>query len=365
MIAYGKNWEENMQGSRKQNRINIILTISPPLVLKAGRYFATLIFMGLAVHLILPELASFEASFQVIREMVLWAVLLAAIAQIISYLGAGYLIHSLVEMVNQSISVLKGTIITLAAASIGMLAGDPFGNGAATYRWVRKYGISAEGSGLAGILPTIFNNAILTLLAIAGMLHLILAHELSSIQFFIFFLILIFLCLGLLAISWGKGHKADFISTIDRIAAYFARTRHKSYNPASIETSVDQIFSAFDIIGKGGWKRPIFGAIVTAGFDMLTLYFFFIAAGYEVEPEILIVGYGLPIVGYGLPLLLGKMAFLLPGGVGVVESTMAALYTGLGVPGPIAVVVILSYRIFSFWIPTSIGFPIAFYLQRT
>jgi len=58
------------------------------------------------------------------------------------------------------------------------------------------------------------------------------------------------------------------------------------------------------------------------------------------------------------------MAFLIPGRVGVVESTMAALYTGLGVPGQIAIVVILSYRMFSFWIPTLIGFPIAFYLQR-
>ncbi len=91
---------------------------------------------------------------------------------------------------------------------------------------------------------------------------------------------------------------------------------------------------------------------------MLTLYFFFIAAGFPVGFEILIVGYGLPI-------LLGKIAFLLPGGIGVVESSMAALYTGLGVPGSIAVVVVLSYRVFSFWIPTIIGFPIAFYLQRT
>lgn len=119
---------------------------------------------------------------------------------------------------------------------------------------------------------------------------------------------------------------------------------------------MSQIFSAINILGKGGWRRSVLGAIISTGFDMLTLYFFFIAAGYLVEPEIL-------IVGYGLPLLLGKMAFLLPGGVGVVESSMAAIYTGLGVPGPITVVVILSYRIFSFWIPTLIGFIITFYLR--
>ncbi|MPN44816.1 hypothetical protein SDC9_192383 [bioreactor metagenome] len=90
---------------------------------------------------------------------------------------------------------------------------------------------------------------------------------------------------------------------------------------------------------------------------MLTLYFFFIAAGHPVRLSILLVGYGFPI-------LLGKTAFLIPGGVGIVESTMAALYTGFGIPGPIVVVVILSYRMFSFWIPTIIGFPIAYYLKK-
>jgi len=78
-----------------------------------------------------------------------------------------------------------------------------------------------------------------------------------------------------------------------------------------------------EMLGNGGWQRPLLGAVVNTGFDMLTLYFFFIAAGYP-------VGLGILVVGYGLPLLLGKIAFLLPGGIGVVESTMAALYTGLG-----------------------------------
>jgi uncharacterized protein (TIRG00374 family) len=58
------------------------------------------------------------------------------------------------------------------------------------------------------------------------------------------------------------------------------------------------------------------------------------------------------------------MAFILPGGVGIVESTMVALYTGLGVPGSIAVVAVLSYRVSSFWVPTFVGFPLAFYLQK-
>jgi uncharacterized protein (TIRG00374 family) len=194
-------------------------------------------------------------------------------------------------------------------------------------------------------------------LAVSGIIHLLLVHKLSSLQFFTFLLILALLGLGFAAVSWGKHHRDRFASAAGGIVAYFARFLHKSYTPDTTEASISRMFAALDMLGNGGWKRPFLGAVLSTGFDMLTLYFFFIAAGNPVGPSVL-------LVGYGLPLLFGKMAFLIPGGVGIVESTMAALYTGLGVPGPVAVVVILGYRMFSFWIPTLIGFPIAFYLHK-
>lgn len=89
---------------------------------------------------------------------------------------------------------------------------------------------------------------------------------------------------------------------------------------------------------------------------MFTMYFLFIAAG-DAAPL------GVLLAGYGLPQLLGKIAFILPGGVGVVESSMAALFSQLGVAPGSAVVVILGYRLISFWIPSLLGFPIAAYLQ--
>jgi glycosyltransferase 2 family protein len=92
-------------------------------------------------------------------------------------------------------------------------------------------------------------------------------------------------------------------------------------------------------------------------FDMLTLYFMFVGAGEKVSLGVL-------LAGYGLPLLLGKVAFILPGGVGVVESSMVMLYNGLGVPPATTGVVVLGYRLVSFWIPSLVGFPIAAYLSR-
>ena len=69
------------------------------------------------------------------------------------------------------------------------------------------------------------------------------------------------------------------------------------------------------------------------------------------------------LAGYGLPLLLGKVSFL-PGRVGIVEATMAAPYDGLGVPDGVTVVVILIYRLMSFWLPLLVGLPLIPYLQH-
>ena len=88
------------------------------------------------------------------------------------------------------------------------------------------------------------------------------------------------------------------------------------------------------------------------------LYFLFLAAGHPVNAAVL-------LTGYGLPLLFGRAAFILPGGVGIVEGSMAAIYTTLGVPDALSVVVVLGYRLISFWLPSLLGFLAVFILQRT
>jgi glycosyltransferase 2 family protein len=43
---------------------------------------------------------------------------------------------------------------------------------------------------------------------------------------------------------------------------------------------------------------------------------------------------------------------------------MVAIYTSMGVPTGLSVVVILGYRLFSFWLPSIIGFGVIEYLKR-
>jgi uncharacterized membrane protein YbhN (UPF0104 family) len=329
----------------------------PQLTIRLGRYLLPLLLLGLAVHLILPQITALGHSLQVIKGMALWAVALAVVMQALSYLGSGYLLKSIVAVVGQRLSVLRGTQIFTAAASVGLVGGGPVGNIAITYRWTHGCGVSAEGALLAGWLPTLFYDSALVIVGIFGLLHLLIVHELSALQAVGFGLTLLLLSLIAVVVVWGVHHRPRLTALAARLFGRWAALRHRPYDPAGTEAATGRLFSAWDTLRAGGWRGPALGAALNTMFDMLTLYFLFVAAGHSVSPGIL-------LAGYGLPLLLGKVSFL-PGGVGVVEGTMAALYNGLGVPGGVTVVVILSYRFLSFWLPLLVGFPLVPYLQRT
>jgi len=119
-------------------------------IIQAGRYLFPLVVLGLAVHLLVPQITSLEHSLQVLRQMAIWAVVLAVAAQVSSYLGSGYLLKAIVRLSENTLSIFKATLIALAAASLGMVAGGMVGSAAATYRWIQKEGVKPEAAGLVG-----------------------------------------------------------------------------------------------------------------------------------------------------------------------------------------------------------------------
>jgi uncharacterized protein (TIRG00374 family) len=329
----------------------------PPPRIRLARYLLPLMILGLAVHLLLPQITSLEASINVIRSMSLGLVSLAVIAQVCSYLGSGYLLKAIVNLGQARLSMIRGVLITLASTSIGLVAGGWVGAAAATYRWVEKREDTSEEAILAGILPPLFNNILLVIVTIIGLVYLLLGYDLLGAQTIGYSLFLALVCLSFLIIIYGMQHQATteafIFGMVDRLMHLFRRP----YDPTPIHVAVENIYTGLALLRHRGWLRPALGSGMNIGFDMLTLYFLFIAAGNKVHPGVL-------LAGYGLAFLLGKIAFLFPGGVGVIESGMTAVYASLGIPNSISVVVILGYRLFSFWLPSLLGFAAAGYLQK-
>lgn len=322
------------------------------------RNILTLAILGLGVYLILPQITVLEKSLHVLVGMLLWAVGLAIAAQGLSYLGSGYLLQKTLEISHQGVALLRSTLIVLGSASVALVAGGSVGGSAAIFRWSGQKDGSVAGATLASLLPSFFTSLMLVFFSIFGLTYLILVHDLTQSQLVGFSITIAFLGSVILASLLASHFRVRVNRMVLGLAHWMAKLLHKPDEPALIQKGMQNVFSAWDELWKGKWHLLMLGAFLNIFFDLFTLYFLFIAAGNRISPGVL-------LAGYALPLLLGRLAFILPGGVGVVEGSMAGLYASLGIPDATAVVVVLGYRLISFWIPSLLGFPIAAYLENT
>ena len=329
----------------------------PRMVLTISQKLLFLGILALAVFYMLPQISSFESSVKILATLKPWPIVFALITQFLSYMGSGLTLTNCVKITNHKISAFRGMLITLVSASIGLVAGGMFGSAATTFRLVKASGGDNEGSSLAASLPPVFVDIVLVIISIFGLIFLLLIHDLTESQILYFFLITILLVTISIVFVVAVKHKDKSIQKTVQIMASIYKLLKKEFPIEKITKNLQHQFSTWDYLISGGWKSVLLGSTLNILFDIGTIYFIFIASGISISPFVL-------ISGYGLPWLFGRMAFIFPGGVGVIESAMVALYTSLGIDNALATVVVLTYRVISFWLPSIFGFFVLPFLNR-
>jgi uncharacterized protein (TIRG00374 family) len=106
-------------------------------------------------------------------------------------------------------------------------------------------------------------------------------------------------------------------------------------------------------------RRPDWAMIGTVswwGFNIAVLYAAFRAFGSAPPVAVLIQAYFVGLLANLLPL---------PGGIGGVDGGMIGALVAFGVSGSLALIAVLVYRLFAFWLPTIPGAIAYFQLRRT
>jgi glycosyltransferase 2 family protein len=314
---------------------------------KLRRNLLLLLLVGFALYFFLPRLAAMQHAVAMLARLNIPFVILAVAAQTLSYLGSGYQLRSVVRSSNQSVSVFRGAMVTLAANSVGTLGGGALGTAGTAYLWLRRHGINRGAAGLGGWIPILVNLAALAVVSLGGLVVLIHLKKSSTVLVLGLGLVMLVLLVGLGTLGWLLTHRGRLHGWATAAGKFAARLLRKPVEPVRIEIAVGHLLEGWDALVQGGWRGAACGSIINTGGDMLTLGFLFLASGNRMNAVLL-------LAGYGVPQLIGKLTVIL-GGAGVVETAMVALYVLLGVPKPIAIVTVLGYRLFSFWLPTFIG----------
>jgi uncharacterized protein (TIRG00374 family) len=197
------------------------------------------------------------------------------------------------------------------------------------------FALATQGLGSAVVLNVIFWAALVASIPVWGFspLYLVAAVVGALLLIVLLLLILLFTRGELAAGSWIE-RRAARIPFVDAIALRGSFVR-----------------VAFRLRELGRQRRTLGLAVVWATanwlFDAASLYVFVGAFGHWVNPDGLLVSYGLANVLAAIPLT--------PGGLGVVEATLTSTLVGFDTPRSIAILGVVSYRLINFWLPIPLG----------
>ncbi len=326
----------------------------PKAVLHILRIVPIVLVVGLIIHFLLPRIDTIQAALQTLRTMAPWAIALALTMETLSYLANGELLQSVVALTGEHISLRRAAAIEIAAGTVAIVAAGALGFGASIYRWTRDSGLSQRAAMLASWLPSLFDSATLVLFALISAIELLLVHELSR-PMLIALIVVISALVAIIAAVIALLARNDWLIALSIFAARLIQRIRPTADDVRFVEAAERAAQTWHTLRGGGWIRPAISSLLFVTFDLLCLRYAFLAAGQHPHFTLL-------LAGYGVPLLLGRASFV-PGGIAVIEVAMAAIFSGLGVPGSAAVVIVLVYRLISFWMPALIGIPIAIGLQ--
>lgn len=335
---------------------------------KIARNVFLLVSIGLAIHLILPQIPGIEKSLKLAVGTSHALVFAAFTAELLSELSYAELLGRTVGITSnfgtsRHIRNRRGlgtwfmwrlTVCGYGAAHV--LPGSGAAAAAVTYSALRTKGLDRSKVGLALVEVTAFVYAALGLIFAGSLAYLYANRDLDAAARLGVILALI-LMIGALLGSYAA-YREPYLTRklLTRFLRLGERLPVRTWSRQRAEEVSKRLISQtrewFRTTHHQILNRPVEGiklalfALCYWGFDALCLVIMFHAFDVPAGTVELFVAYGVATVAGSLPLT--------PGGIGVFETTMLAILALLGV-GSEAVIPVLGYRLFNFWLPIPLG----------
>ena len=276
---------------------------------------------------------------------------LSLVTTILSYLFIGLALRKLLDLVGHPLSFGETFAISWVSTSFNYLVSTG-GVGGLTVRIVllRKRNISFSETFVVSFVQTLLINGVLIGFVVFGFAYLLTNKGLRVYQYVTSGAILgLTLFLSLLAVGsvFDRGFRDRFIDFFYRMinrVSYRLKTK-----PVVSKESLNEFKEEFHqgislmLAQKKRMALPLIYVFMDWLFALVTLYFSFLTVGFRISPGVLVVGFAIGI-------FVSLVSFI-PGAIGIMEGSMAAIYYGLGVPLEIGIIGVLLYRLVYFVFP--------------
>jgi len=319
-----------------------------------NRRLIFIVLLGIFIILLGPRLVGLEESILLLRQANFFWVLLILASLGLLYISAAQLNRNILSKIGPKLPFLDNFRLALVGVfAIHLL---PVGSlGGATLEWwfLKKRKFNSGQILLAFVLRTIYVYLSFALIFLVSAILINPETNLDAKERLVLYTI-VFIAVAVFGylVYMYKFEKLYFKRFHQLVGVYnFFRKlfKHSRIESAKIEATAQEIYhNAHQFTRDWRASVPIFywGILYWIG-DILCLYFALRSFGYSVDPTVLLFSYTVSTVL--------AMASFIPGGVGVMEASLSIIMISLGVPSAIAIISVLLYRLFAFWLLIPLG----------
>ncbi|MEK7143006.1 MAG: lysylphosphatidylglycerol synthase transmembrane domain-containing protein [Patescibacteria group bacterium] len=324
---------------------------------------AIILLVGIGIWLLIPKIVGLKETFEILKTINIWALILVIVAEAFSYFGSTILNLTMLRMVRERLSpkdVLK--ISLMDSFALQFLPISTFGAAAVEYYFYRLKQIRTAHIILMFIARTIIVWLVFGLIFLVGAAFAPTNSKLYSQESIIIWLTYFFALAVFSFLIYLYCHQKlliKFLATLGRFYQWLARIFHlPNIQNHNVIDLAPKIYQATKILAQNRKYQlsAVFGALFYWFGDIFCLYFAFLGLGWP--PHIAIV-----IFTYAAAKILSQISFI-PGGLGVSEATLSLIFIGFGVPASTALAAVLIFRLISFWLPIPVGLGSFLSLQK-
>jgi uncharacterized protein (TIRG00374 family) len=316
-----------------------------------GRWVLWLAVLGAALLIFLVARADLDQLVRTARGIAPTLLMLPALATLGSYLTMAWSYQGIASAAGYTVPFFEMCRITLVANTANYLLSTGGLSGFALRMYLfRRRGIPTGSAVLISLVQTLLTNLVLLIFVAWGFILLLFSHNLvgrdllaAGVLLVGFCVVVITACLALLQRKWRRGLLYTITRLVDRLLERLAPHRKPPRSKLIRFQHNLNVGLDFLLQRPHDMLAPTFYIVLDWLFTLLVLYSAFMAIGSPIAMSHVVAGFAIG--------MFFSIASLVPGGLGIMDGSMAAVFVMLGVQFEHAVVAILIFRATYYGLP--------------
>jgi uncharacterized protein (TIRG00374 family) len=307
--------------------------------------------LGAIVLILLVARADLDKLIHTARGIAPHLLILPVLATLGSYLTMAWSYQGIARAAGYPLPFPEMCRITLVANTANYLlsTGGLSGFALRMYLFARR-GIPAGSAVLISLVQTLLTNLILLGFVAWGFILLLFSHNLvgrdlvaAAVLLVAFSIVVVAACVALLRRKWRRGLLYNITRLVDRVLERVVP--HRKPRRSKLIRFQHNLNVGLDFLLQRphDMLAPTFYIVLDWIFTLLVLYSAFVAIGSPIAMSWVIAGFAIG--------MFFSIASLVPGGLGIMDGSMVAVFVTLGVQFEQAVVAILIFRAVYYGLP--------------